>query len=71
MLKYRCRNCKGEIPYNDVEKHLNDGCEKQEDGPRLIDCFYKKHELRKITPAEVEKLSKEGKLIYHLISKKY
>ena len=63
-------NCKEEVKYNDVEKHLKDGCI-QVDGPILTDCIYRKKALKKLTPNEVERVKSQNRKIYNLSSNKY
>ena len=70
MIKYLCRNCKEEVKYDDVEKHLGNGCETRENEPRLADCIYKKHELKKLTDDEIKEVRDKGQQIYHLSGKK-
>ena len=69
MIIYSCRNCKEEVKYDDVEKHLKNGCITQTDEPKLADTIRKKPKLRKLTPEEVKKAKDKGEKIYHLSSK--
>ena len=69
MLKFRCKNCKNEIKYNDVESHLNTGCKKNVTENKLIEQIYKKKELKKLTPDEIEEVRNKGHKINHLSSK--
>ena len=85
FIKYKCSNCEEIVEYNDVEKHLKDGCQKKENEPtlidckepklidciepKLIDCIKQKRRLKKLTSNEVEKAKRENRDIYHLSSK--
>ena len=69
MVKYKCSNCKEEVKYEDVEKHLEDGCMHRENEIRLADTIYEKRTLKKLTPDEVGKAKSKNKVIYHLSSK--
>ena len=69
MLKFLCKNCKKEIKYNDVESHLNKGCKKNLTENKLIEQIYKKKELKKLTPDEIEEVRNKGHKINHLSSK--
>ena len=68
LLKYRCKNCKEEVGYNDVEKHLKAGCKKNKE-ISLADFIYKKRQLKKLTPNEVETARNNNQEIYHLTGK--
>jgi hypothetical protein len=70
MIKFKCRNCKEEVKYDDVENHLKDGCKTQEYEPRLSDCINKKLKLIKLTSDKVGNLKSKGEKIYHLSGKK-
>ena len=85
FIKYKCSNCEEIVEYNDVEKHLKDGCQKKGNEPtlidckeptlidciepKLIDCIKQKRRLKKLTSNEVEKAKRENRDIYHLSSK--
>lgn len=69
MLKFLCSNCKEEIKYEDVEKHLSSGCKKRENELRLSDSFYKRKALKKLTPEEIAEARNKGHKIYQLSGK--
>ena len=70
MLKFKCRNCKNEIKYNDVQSHLDLGCGKNIQEARLCDVFYKKKKLKKLSSAEVKNAREKNKEINYITSKK-
>lgn len=70
MIKYKCKNCKREIKYNDVESHLKLGCGKKQEEDRLCDIIYKKKKLKKLTNDEIKAVKDKKKEINHLTSKK-
>ena len=69
LLKFRCQNCKEEIKYNDVESHLNSGCETSRTESKLIESIYKKKKLKKLTNKEIEEIIDKGHKINHISSK--
>ena len=69
LLKFRCRNCKGEIKYNDVKSHLDSGCETNVNSTRLADSIYIKKKLIKLTNKEIQNITELGNQINHLSSK--
>ena len=56
-LKYLCRNCKNEIKLLDIENHLIEGCNIN-DNP-LIDMIYGENKLVKPTEDEIKKIPKD------------
>ena len=70
MLKYRCKNCKKEVKYNEVESHLNKGCKKNLTETKLIEQIYKKKKLKKLSYDEIGEITNKGQKINHLSSKK-
>ena len=70
MIKYKCKNCKREIKYNDVESHLKLGCCKKQEEDRLCDIIYKKKKLKKLTNDEIKAVKDKKKEINHLKNKK-
>ena len=68
-LKFRCKNCKEEIKYNDVESHLKKGCKKNLSYCKLIDMFYKEKKLKKISADEAKDLVGQNKKMNHISSK--
>ena len=71
LLKFRCKNCKNEIKYNDVESHLNTGCKKNLKENKLIEQIYKKKQLKKLEYDEIEQIRNKGHKINHISSKEY
>ena len=69
MIKFKCKNCKREIKYNDVESHLKLGCGKKQEEDRLCNIIYKKKKLKKLTNDEIKAVKEKGKEINHLTSK--
>ena len=70
LIKFRCKHCKEEIKYNDVESHLNSGCITSRTESKLIESIYKKKKLRKLTYKEIEEIRNKGHKINHISSKK-
>ena len=71
LLKFKCKNCKSEVKYNDVQSHLNEGCSKNENENKLSKIIYKKKKLKKLSNDEIKNLKNNNKQINHLTSKKY
>ena len=69
LLKFRCQNCKEEIKYNDVQAHLNSGCEANLNSCRLVDSIYIKKKLIKLKDEEIHNIADMGNKINHLSSK--
>ena len=69
LLQFRCQNCKEEIKYNDVQKHLDSGCETNLNTARLVDSIYVKKKLKKLTKEEINNIALNGKKVNHLSSK--
>ena len=68
-LKYLCNNCKHEIKKEDIENHLKEGCERNENTTKLMDCIFRKKSLTKIDQEEVKKLTDKKTKIEHISSK--
>ena len=68
-LKYLCKNCKNEIKQEDIENHLKDGCERNVNPSKLMDCIFRKKLLTKLNKEELKKLKDEKKKIHHITSK--
>ena len=68
-LKYLCRNCKNEITKADIENHLKNGCEKNENPSKLLDSLYRKKLLIKLNKDEIRKLGEKNENINHISSK--
>lgn len=69
LIKYRCNNCKSEVKYNDVQSHLDSGCEKIENECRLSEIIYKKKKLKKLNPEEIKAIKDNKKTINYITSK--
>ena len=69
LLIFRCKNCKEEIKYNDVESHLNSGCTTYRTESKLIESIYKKKKLKKLTNKEIEEIIDKGHKINYISSK--
>ena len=50
LIKFKCSNCQEIVKYNDVEKHLKDGCQQKENEPTLTDCIKQKQRLKQLRP---------------------
>ena len=68
-LKYLCKNCKYEIKKEDIENHLKEGCEKNENPSKLMDCIFRKKSLTKLKQEEIKKLEDKKTNMYHISSK--
>ena len=55
-LKYKCNNCKKEIPQSDIKSHLETNCEyvELEHQKTLAEIIQTKKELIKLSPQEME-----------------
>lgn len=71
LIKYKCRNCKSEVKYNDVQSHLNSGCGKIENECKLSEIIYKKKKLKKLTDDEIKAIKDNKKEINYITSKQY
>lgn len=71
MLKFRCKNCKEEVKYNNVKIHLSSGCETNLTQSRLIDSLYEKRKLIKLSKDDVGKITNLGQKVNHLSRKLY
>ena len=69
MLKYKCKNCKSEVKYNDVQSHLEKGCKKRDNESRLIEEITKKKKLKKLSEEEINQIRKKNKQINNITSK--
>ena len=69
MLKFKCRNCKNEIKYNEIKSHLDLGCGKNIEENRLCDVIYKKKKLKKLTSEEIKSVTGQNKEINYITSK--
>ena len=69
MLKYKCKNCKSEVKYNDVQSHLEQGCKKRNNESRLIEEICKKKKLKKLSDEEINEIKKNNKQINNITSK--
>ena len=68
-LKYLCKNCKSEVKGSDIENHLKEGCEKNENPSKLMDCIFRKKSLTKLKQEEIKKLEDKKTNMYHISSK--
>ena len=69
QLKYLCKNCKAEIKKADIEKHIKEGCIRNEKSSQLINELYRKQTLRKLKKDEIKTLSDQNKNVNHISSK--
>jgi hypothetical protein len=68
-IKYLCKNCKYEIKQEDIENHLKNGCEKNENPTKLLGVTYKKNLLKKLNEEEKSKLSENSGNVSHISGK--
>ena len=69
LISFRCKNCKEEIKYDNVQSHLSLGCEKNLVEDRLVDSIYIKKKLRKLSKKEITEIADKGIVTNHLSSK--
>ena len=69
MLKYKCKNCKSEIKYNDVQSHIGHGCKKRDNESKLIEEICKKKKLKKLSDEEINEIKRDNKQINNITSK--
>ena len=69
ILKFKCKNCKSEVKYNDVKSHVDSGCGKLERESKLCEIIYKKKKLKKLTSEEVKKAKEKNEEINYITSK--
>ena len=60
-LKYLCKNCKNEIKKEDIENHLKEGCETNENPSGFLDCIFRKKALRQLNQEEIKALNNKKK----------
>ena len=68
-LKYLCKNCKMEIKKENIEEHLNTGCEKNLNESKFMDSITRKKTLTKLSKEEIKKLGLHNKRMNHISGK--
>ena len=70
-LKYLCKNCKIEVKKEDIEEHLKEGCEKNENETKYMDAIMRKKTLTKINKEEIKQLGLNDKKMNHISGKNF